>query len=93
MLRVQIREPDTGSGIGKKSGSGSGMKILNHICESLETILVKILKFLDADADPVIFLTLDKGPGMKKIRVRDVYPPILTKTSTKYTQKKDQLNG
>jgi hypothetical protein len=51
-----------GSGIGKKSRSGSGMNILDHISESLETILwVKILKFLDADADPGIFLTLDPG--------------------------------
>jgi hypothetical protein len=30
-----------------------GMKIPNHISESLETIFwVKILKFFDADADP-----------------------------------------
>jgi hypothetical protein len=42
-------------------GSGSGMNILDHISESLETIfwvkIVKILKFFDAD--PGIFLTRD----------------------------------
>ncbi len=44
-----------GSGMGKKSRSGSGMNIPDHISESLETILwVKILKFFDADADPGI---------------------------------------
>jgi hypothetical protein len=37
----------------KKSRSGSGMKISDHIFESLETIfLVKILKFFDTDAEP-----------------------------------------
>jgi hypothetical protein len=41
---------DTGSGMGKKSGSGSGMNNPDHISESLETIFwVKILKFFDAD--------------------------------------------
>jgi hypothetical protein len=35
--------------MGKKSGSGSGMKNPDHISEILETIFwVKILKFLDA---------------------------------------------
>jgi hypothetical protein len=39
-----------GSGIGKKSGSGSGMNNPNHIFESLETIFwFKILKLFDAD--------------------------------------------
>jgi hypothetical protein len=41
--------------MGKKSRSGSGIRIC-HISESLETIFwVKILKFFDADADPGIF--------------------------------------
>jgi hypothetical protein len=36
--------------MGKKSGSGSGMNIPDHISESLETFFgVKILKFFDAD--------------------------------------------
>jgi hypothetical protein len=36
--------------MGKKSGSGSGMKNSDHIFESLETIFwVKILKLFDAD--------------------------------------------
>jgi hypothetical protein len=39
--------------MGKKSSSGSGMNMPDHISESLETIFwVKILKFFDADADP-----------------------------------------
>ncbi len=56
--------------MGKKSRSGSGMIIPDHISESLETIFwVKILKLLfDADPDPgsEIFLTLDSGSGMGK---------------------------
>jgi hypothetical protein len=66
VLRIRIRDPvpvlTPGSGMGKKSGSGSGMNIPDHISESLETIVwVKILQFFDADADPGIFLTLDPG--------------------------------
>jgi hypothetical protein len=39
-----------GSGMGKKSGSGSGRNNPDHISESLKTIFwVKILKFFDAD--------------------------------------------
>jgi hypothetical protein len=55
---------DPGSGMGKKSRSGSGINIPNHISESLETIFVsKIQKFFKADPDPgsEIFLTLDPG--------------------------------
>jgi hypothetical protein len=38
--------------MGKKSRSGSGMNIPEHISESLEAIFeLKILKFFDADAD------------------------------------------
>jgi hypothetical protein len=45
--------------------------------ESLEKILwVKILKFFDADSDPRIFLTLDPGTGMEKIRIRYPEPGI-----------------
>ncbi len=43
-----------GSGIGKtkKSSSGSGMLIPDHISESLETIFwLKILKFFDTDSE------------------------------------------
>jgi hypothetical protein len=70
VLRIWIRNPvplwpqDPGSGMGKKSRSGSGMNILNHISESLETIFWdKILKFFEAEADtdPGIFMTLDPG--------------------------------
>jgi hypothetical protein len=48
--------------MGKKSGSGSGMKTPDHISECLETIFwIKILKFFEADP----------GSGMEKIRIRD----------------------
>jgi hypothetical protein len=50
---ISVVDPDPGSGMGKKSRSGSGMNIFGHISVSLETIFwVKILKFFDADADP-----------------------------------------
>jgi hypothetical protein len=56
-------------------GSGSGMNILDHISESLETIFwLKMLKFFDADAVPVsgnLFFILDQGSGMENIRIRD----------------------
>jgi hypothetical protein len=58
---------DQGSGMGKKSRTGSGMNIPDHISESLETLfLVKIIKFFygDPDLGSRIFLTLD--PGWKK---------------------------
>ncbi len=45
--------------MGKKSRFGSGMNILEHISESLETIFwVKIFNFLDADADPGSVMTI-----------------------------------
>ncbi len=59
-----------GSGMGKKSRSGSTMNILDHISESLETIFwIKILKFFDADADPGSDNLFDPGSGMEKIRI------------------------
>jgi hypothetical protein len=55
------------------------MNIPDHISESLQTIFwVKILKFFDADADPGIFLSLDPGSGMKKIRIQDKQPGSAT---------------
>jgi hypothetical protein len=56
-----------GSGMGEKSRSGSesGMNILEHISESLETMFwVKILKFFDACSDPGSGNLFD--PGWKK---------------------------
>jgi hypothetical protein len=56
--------------MGKKIKTGSGMNIPDHISESRETIFwLKILKLFDADPDPGIFLTLDPGSGMEKIRI------------------------
>jgi hypothetical protein len=53
--------------MGKKSKSGSGINIPDHISESLETnFWIKILKFFDSDADPKIVLTLGPGSGMEK---------------------------
>jgi hypothetical protein len=56
---TSVVDPDPGSGafltpesgMGKKSGSRSGMKKPDHICESLKSIFfgVKILKFFDVD--------------------------------------------
>ncbi len=77
MLRIWDPVPflplDPGSGMGKNQdlypGSESGMKIPDHISESLEIIFfwLQILKFFDADPDPgfEIFLTLDPGSGME----------------------------
>jgi hypothetical protein len=53
--------------MGKKSRSGSGMNILDHLSQSLETIFsVKILKFFEGDEDPGIFFILDPASGMEK---------------------------
>jgi len=63
VLRIRIRNPGSGAflapgsgirnlgtGMGKKSGSKSGMNNTDHISESLETIFrVKILTLFDAD--------------------------------------------
>jgi hypothetical protein len=57
---ISVADPDPGSGtfltpgsgMGKKSRSGSGMDIQDHISESLKTIFwVKILNFFDADPE------------------------------------------
>jgi hypothetical protein len=67
--------------MGKKSRSGSGVNIPDHISESLETIFwVKILKLFvaDADPDPVSGNLFDPGSGMEKIRIRDKHPGSAT---------------
>jgi hypothetical protein len=65
--------------VGKKSRSGSGMNIPDHISESLETIFwVKIIKFSDADADPESGKLFDPESGMEKIRIRDNHPGSAT---------------
>ncbi len=60
VLRIRIRDPvplgplDPGSGMGEKSGPGSGMNNPDHISESLETIFGgKILNSLIRIWDPV----------------------------------------
>jgi hypothetical protein len=53
----------------KKSRSGSGMNIRDHISESLETIFwVKILKFFDADADPGSGNLFDPGSWIRDVK-------------------------
>jgi hypothetical protein len=57
------------------------MNIPDHISFSLETMFwVKILKFFDADADPVPGSgdRFDLGSGMEKIRIRDKHPRSAT---------------
>ena len=52
--------------MGKKSRSGFGMNIPDHISESLETVFwVKILKFFYADAARNLF-DHESNPGWKK---------------------------
>jgi hypothetical protein len=62
--------------MGKKSTSGSGMNIPDHISESLEQFFrLKYLAFLMpirirdpgflSNPDPGIFLTVDPGSGME----------------------------
>jgi hypothetical protein len=69
-----------GSGMGKKSRSGSGMNIPHHISERLETIFqIKILNFFDGDPDPGFGNLFDPGygiwdPGWKKFGSGIRYP-------------------
>jgi hypothetical protein len=62
-IRCLIDPLDPGSGMGKKSGSGSGMNSTGHISECLETIFLgfKIHKFFYTDLES----------GMEKIRIQD----------------------
>jgi hypothetical protein len=61
--------------MGKKSRSGSGMNIPDHISQRLETIFwVKILQFCDADSDAGSGNLFDTGSGMEKNRIRDKHP-------------------
>jgi hypothetical protein len=51
-----------------------GLTILDRNSESLETdfwVKIHISFDADADPDPGIFLTLDPGSSMEKIRIRD----------------------
>jgi hypothetical protein len=64
--------------MGKKSSTGSGMIILNHISESLETVCGVFDEVADPDPGSGNLLTLDPGSGMEKIRIQDVYPGSAT---------------
>ncbi len=76
ILKPSVADPDSGSvafltpgsGIKKKSGSGSRMINADHISESLETIFWdKIFKFFYAYLGWKYF-----GSGMEKFRLRDL---------------------
>jgi hypothetical protein len=63
-----------GSGVGKKSRSGSGIQIpYIFLIDKKQFFGLKILKFFYADPNPVsgIFLTLDPGSRDGKIRIQD----------------------
>jgi hypothetical protein len=60
---------DPGSGMGKKSGSGSGMNNQDHISESLET-----------SRDPG-WKKFGSGNRDEKIRIRDKHPGSATLVS------------
>jgi hypothetical protein len=66
VLRIRIRDPvpfrllDQESGMGKKSGSGSGMNNPDHISQSLEIIFFG-LKYLNS-----LMRIWDPGSGMEK---------------------------
>jgi hypothetical protein len=70
VLRIRILTP--GSGMGKKSRSGFGMNIPDHISESLETIfrvkttLHSLMRIRIRDPGSGIFLTLDPVSVMEK---------------------------
>jgi hypothetical protein len=74
MVRDSIAHPDPESGMGKKSGSGSGMNNPDHISESFEKVFwFTIHKFFDADPGWKKFGSVirDKHPGYATL-VRDV---------------------
>ncbi len=79
MLRIRIRDPGPlsplypGSGIGKKSGSGSEMNTPDHISESLETnSLMRIWdgKIFDPGWEKFGSGIRDKHPGFETLRVQ-----------------------
>jgi hypothetical protein len=68
--------------MGKKPRSGSGINIMDHNYESLETLFgLKILKFFDAD--PESFSPWIRGPIRKKfgsgIRINILAPQLWLK--------------
>jgi hypothetical protein len=55
------------------------MNILDHISESLETIVwVKILEFFDADPELGSRDLFYSGSGMEKVGIRDKHPGSAT---------------
>ncbi len=74
VLRIRIRDPvpfwllDLGSGMCRKSASGSGMSNPDHIFQSLETIFLVFLglKYLNS-----LMRIRDPESGMETVRIRD----------------------
>jgi hypothetical protein len=84
ILPFSVADPDPGSGAFLTPGCGMGKKSRSGIrdenpgsyfLELRNTFWVKILKFLDVDADPGIFLTL--VPGRKKIECGCESAPLI----------------
>jgi len=81
---TSVADPDPGSGMGRKSASGSGIRdeqpgsyfleLRNHFC------WVKILKFFDANPGSGMETVLIRDPGWKKVgsRIRDKHPGSAT---------------
>jgi hypothetical protein len=71
--------------MGKKSGTGSGIRIRDeqprsYFRELRNNFFVKILKFFDADPGSGMekIRILDPRSGLKKIRIRDKHPESAT---------------
>ncbi len=72
VLRIRYPVPfSPGSGMGKKSRSGSRIRIRDERPASY----FRELQFFDAhaDPDPGIFLRLDPGSGVEKIPIRESF--------------------
>jgi hypothetical protein len=77
LVRSQVTKENQDSDL----GSVSGVNILGHISESLETIFGdKILQIFDADANLGLGSgnLFDPGSSLKKIRIRDKHPGSAT---------------
>jgi hypothetical protein len=77
-VKNNVADPESGafltpgSGMGKKSGSGSGMKNPDHISAILETVFgLKYLNSLTRIRDPGDGKKSDPGSGIKTSRIRN----------------------
>jgi hypothetical protein len=95
---------DPGSGayltpgsVGKKTGSGSGIRDEQTVSYFLELrkpfLLVKILKFFDADPGSGMETIRIRDPGMEKSRIRDKHPGSATLLTNLEFKVKKQKNS